>query len=133
MSADHDVFARMPEPPTVTPEAQDAAISRALDVYDKKYLAAPEDFLRDARLTGRTAMPPSHWRSAMPRMRYLIAACLACFVVTSSATIYFRAPSQPTYGTASVSARDRISPDAPTRTESWAQPKIVAQPSMPAG
>jgi Ca-activated chloride channel homolog len=114
MSADRDLVAHLPEAPPPTPEARDAAVSRALEIYDKNYPAEPQGFLRDARLTGRTAMQPSHRRPAM-RLRYLIAACLACFVVASSATIYFRAPPAPTYGTASTSAGDsRVSSVAPT-------------------
>jgi Ca-activated chloride channel homolog len=84
MSADHDIFARLPAAPPVTPEARDAAISRALESFDENNVAQPKGFRREARLTGRTATGPSHGRPAMPRMRYLIAASLVCLVAGSS-------------------------------------------------
>jgi Ca-activated chloride channel homolog len=137
MSADRDLVAHVPEAPPPSPQARDAAVDRALELFDEKYSAHPKGFLRDARHTGRAAMGPSHRRPAM-RMRYLIAACLACFVVTTSATIYFRSPSQPTYEQASVSVRDRTGPVAAARPELQSQrpellsqPKIVEQPSAP--
>src|SRR3954465_7697552 len=131
MSGDREAFARLPEPPPVTPEAQDAAISRALEIYDRKYFVEPEGFLREARLTERTAMPPSHWRSAMPRMRYLVAASIACFFVAASSVTYFRAPPGGGFQTASVPS-DMLR-NAPDRVgQQQVQPKIVPPAPPPA-
>ena len=101
----NDIFARLPDPPPPTPEARDAAITQALAAFDKNHRAAPAGFLREERLTERTAMGSSHRRPAMPRMRYMIAASLVCLVAASSTMVYLRSAAVPdTFQTTSAPA-----------------------------
>jgi Ca-activated chloride channel homolog len=110
-----DPLAHLPEAPPPALAARDAAIGRALARFDENNLDQPAGFLRAARLSGRTAREPSHWRSAMPRMRYLVAACLACFVAAFGTVLYLRHPVAPSFRTASVSVEPAKVPQPQSR------------------
>ena len=89
MSADHNLFAPMPEAPSSSPEVRDVAIRRALEQFDENNAANTQGSAREARLMLRTALRPSHGRPVMPHTRRLIAASLVCLLAGSSAYLYF--------------------------------------------
>jgi Ca-activated chloride channel family protein len=141
----NDPLAHLPAPPPPSLDARDATIARALERFDEKNSAGPAGFLRVTRLRERTAHPPSHRRAAMPRMRYLIAASLVCFVAASSAVLYLRHSAAPPLEMALVSVGPakvqqppaKIAPPPDARTvapggaDAYALDRVGAPPAPP--
>jgi Ca-activated chloride channel homolog len=84
-----ELFPQLPPAPAPSPQAEEAAITRALERFDQRYPARGQYNGHAVRLNGETAAPsPSRRRTSMPRARHLVAASLVAFIAGSSTWLY---------------------------------------------
>ena len=126
MAADHNV---LPEAPSPSPAARDAAIDHALRRFDENH-ASRQGFARDTRLMRRAAPVPQ--RRPVMQMRRLIAASFVCVVAGASALVYLgRTPDPQGAGVQTATApveRQVASAEPPREADRLA----AAQPPAPA-
>jgi Ca-activated chloride channel family protein len=89
MTSEHDLHARLPDAPSPSRKARDAALAEAMRRFDMKHGTTPQGFANSLRHSNETAMPPSRRSSRMPRYQHLVAASLVALVAGSVAFVQF--------------------------------------------
>ena len=94
MSSEQDLFVGLPEPPSPSAKAREAAIERALSRFEAKHQANSQGLRRPLRLMAKKAslILPSPGRFAMPRARHLVAASVVLLIAGSVVWLNDRSP-----------------------------------------
>src|SRR5262249_15530471 len=91
MGSEHNLAGRLPEPPTPSPEAREAAIARALQQFDRAHEARDSGpSLRLPASAARASAPRGRTTLGRPSVRYLVAASVAAFIAAPVGWLYVK-------------------------------------------
>ena len=121
-----ELFTRLPEAPTPAPQAEEAAVARALARFDQKFPPRTQGNSQGndpvLRLSEQTAIHAPSRRSTFMRARHLVAASFVAFVAASSAWLYVEQYPSPFGG------GHRTSQDQRTDWNPFASPPVTSPP-----